>query len=148
MPTDIFVNLTTSDLPKAKEFYQGLGWELNPLFTDDNAACVVVDEHIYLMVLTREFFSTFTKKELPDPHTHSQLQTAISVDSREAVDTFLEKAIAAGGTETKDAQDYGFMYSRDFDDPDGNEFSILWMDPAAAEQGPEAFMAEQGGASA
>ena len=145
MATDIFVNLTTTDLPRAKEFYQGLGWTINPLFTDENAACVVIDEHIYLMVLTREFFGTFTKKTIPDPHTSSQLQTAFSVESREAVDAFLEKALAAGATEPKDAQDYGFMYSRDFEDPDGNEFSVLWMDPKAAEEGPDAFMAAQGG---
>lgn len=147
MATAIFVNLTTSDLPRAKEFYQGVGWSINPLFTDENAVCVVIDEQIYLMVLTREFFGTFTKKTIPDPHTSSQLQTALSVESREAVDAFLEKALAAGGTEPKDAQDYGFMYSRDFEDPDGNEFSILWMDPKAAEVGPEAFMADQGGAA-
>lgn len=145
MATEIFVNLTTTDLPRAKEFYQGLGWSINPLFTDDNAACVVIDEHIYLMVLTRDFFATFTKKTIPDPHTHSQLQTALSAESREAVDALIEKALAAGGTEPKDAQDYGFMYSRDFEDPDGNEFSVLWMDPKAAEEGPDAFMAAQGG---
>ena len=145
MATDIFVNLTTADLPRAKEFYQGLGWSINPHFTDENAACVVIDEHVYLMVLTREFFGTFTKKQIPDPHTHAQVQTALSADSREAVDAFLEKVIAAGGIEPKDAQDYGFMYSRDFEDPDGNEFSVLWMDPKAAEEGPEAYMAAQGG---
>lgn len=147
MPTEIFVNLTTSDLPRAKEFYQGLGWQLNPLFTDENAACVVIDERIYLMVLTREYFSTFTKKEIPDPRTHSQLQTALSAESRDAVDSLIEKALAAGGTEPKEAQDYGFMYARDFEDLDGNEFSVLWMDPKASEEGPEAFMAEQGGTS-
>jgi len=147
MPTNIFVNLTTSDLPRAKEFYQGLGWSINPLFTDENAACVVIDENIFLMVLTREYFSTFTQKQVVDPHTHAQLQTSLSVDSREEVDAFLERALAAGGTEPKDPQDYGFMYSRDFEDPDGNEFGILWMDPAAAENGPEAFMAEPGGAA-
>lgn len=148
MPTDIFVNLTTSDLPRSKQFFQGLGWELNPLFTDDNAACVVIDDHVYLMVLTREFFATFTQKQLADPHTHALVQTAISADSRAAVDDLVDKALAAGGIEPKEAQDYGFMYSRDFEDPDGNEFSVLWMDPTAAEKGPEAFMAEQGGAPA
>jgi len=144
MATEIFVNITTTNLPRAKEFYEGLGWSINPMFTDENAACVVIDERIYLMVLTREFFGTFTKKQIPDPHTHSQLQTALSRDSREEVDALLEKALAAGGTEPKEAQDYGFMYSRDFEDPDGNEFSVLWMDPAAAEVGPEEWAAAQG----
>lgn len=144
MPTEIFVNLTTTDLARAKKFYQGLGWTINPLFSDENAVCVVIDEHIYLMVLTREFFGTFTKKTVADPRTTSQLQTALSADSREAVDALIEKALAAGGTEPKDAQDYGFMYSRDFEDPDGNEFSVLWMDPKAAELGPEEWAATQG----
>ncbi|QEE61995.1 glyoxalase [Salinibacterium sp. dk2585] len=148
MPTEIFVNLTTSDLPRAKKFFTDLGWEINPLFTDDNAACVVIDERIYLMVLTREFFSTFTKKEIPDPRTHSQLQTALSTDSRESVDALIDRAIAAGAIEPKAAQDYGFMYSRDFEDPDGNEFSVFWMDPRASELGPEAWAAAQDGASA
>lgn len=149
MSTEIFVNLTTTDLPRAKEFYQGLGWTINPHFTDDNAACIVIDEHIYLMVLTREFFSTFTSKPIPDPHTYCHTQTSLSAESRDAVDTFLEKVLAAGGTEPREAQDYGFMYSRDFEDPDGNEFGILWMDPQASELGPEEFMAsqEQGGAA-
>ena len=152
MATEIFVNLTTSDLNRAKAFYQALGWKLNPLFTDDNAACVVIDEQIYLMVLTREFFGTFTKKSIPDPHTSSQVQTAVSPASRKDVDDLVEKAVAAGGNEPKAAQELGFMYSRDFEDPDGNEFSVLWMDPKAAELGPEAAMAveresEGGGAA-
>lgn len=71
-------------------------------------------------------------------------QTALSADSRDAVDAFLDKVLAAGGVESHEPQDYGFMYARDFEDPDGNEFSLVRMDPAAAEQGPDAFMAEQG----
>ena len=148
MTTNIFVNITTSDLERSKSFYTELGWRIEPNFTDENAACVRIDENIFLMVLTRQFFATFTKKELIDPHTHAQVQTALSTGSREEVDALLEKVLAAGGVEPKDAQDYGFMYSRDFEDPDGNEFGVLWMDPIAVEQGPEAFMAQQGGASA
>lgn len=144
MATEIFVNLTTTDLARAKEFYQGLGWSINPLFSDENAICVVIDEHVYLMVLTREFFATFTQKQIPDPHTNAMVRPALSADSREAVDAMLEKALAAGGTELKDAQDYGFMYSRDFEDPDGNEFIVLWMDPKAVEVGPEKWAATQG----
>ncbi|WP_166878599.1 VOC family protein [Salinibacterium sp. ZJ450] len=144
MATDIFVNLPTSDLDRSKAFFEGLGWKINPLFTDENAACVVIDEHVYLMVLTRDFFSTFTDKPIADPSTSLQVETAFSRDSREAVDAILEKAIAAGGTEHRQPQDYDFMYARDFEDPDGNLFSALWMDPVAAEKGPEAFMAQQG----
>lgn len=144
MVTSIFVNLPTSDLERAKTFYSGLGWSINPMFTDENAVCVVIDENLYLMVLTRDFFSTFTDKPIVDPSTSIQVETAFSRESREEVDAFLEKVIAAGGTEHRQAQDYGFMYARDFEDPDGNLFSALWMDPVAAEIGPEAFMAKQG----
>lgn len=143
MPTEMFVNLPTSDLDRAKAFYTGLGWEINAQFTDENAACVIIDERLYLMILTREYFATFTDKTIVDPATAAQVQVALSRDSREEVDALVEKAIAAGGREHGKAQDYGFMYSRDFEDPDGNIFGALWMNPVAAEIGPEAFMAQQ-----
>ena len=143
MATSIFISIPTSDLERAKTFYAGLGWHINALFTDENAACVVIDENLYLMVLTREFFATFTTKSIVDPHTAAQVQIAVSQDSRAAVDAILEKALGVGGTEHGEVQDYPFMYSRDFEDPDGNVLSALWMDPVAAEQGPDAFMAQQ-----
>jgi len=140
--TSIFVTLPTSDLERAKKFYSGLGWKINPLFTDENAASIVIDENLFLMILTREYLGTFTDKPIVDPGTALQTQTAFSRESREEVDAILEKAVAAGGT-AHEAQDYGFMYARDFEDPDGNLFSALWMDPVAAEIGPDAFMAKQ-----
>ena len=143
MPTQVFVNLPTSNVERSKEFFTGLGWRIEPNFTDANAACVVIDENIYLMMLTYDFFATFTDKPIMDPAKQLQVQTALSCDSRAEVDAMLEKALASGGAEPRPAQDMGFMYSRDFEDPDGNWFSILWMDPKAAEQGPEAFMAGQ-----
>lgn len=143
MVTSIFVNLPTSDLDRSKGFFEALGWSINPLFTDENAACIVIEENLFLMVLTRDFFATFTDKPIADPSTSMMTQTAFSRDSREDVDAILEKALAAGATEPRAAQDYGFMYARDFQDPDGNEFSALWMDPVAAEQGPAAYVAEQ-----
>ncbi|WP_285638185.1 VOC family protein [Microbacterium arabinogalactanolyticum] len=145
--TKIFVNLPTSDLERAKAFYTALGCEINPQFTDENAACVVWSEDIYFMVLTREFFATFTDKPIADPHQSLQVSSSFTCDSREEVDAIMEKALAAGGTEPKPAQDYGFMYSRDIDDPDGNSLGFLYMVPEAAEKGPEAYMAEQGAAS-
>ncbi|WP_454778237.1 VOC family protein [Georgenia muralis] len=144
MATELFVNLPTTDLERAKAFYTGLGWRINENFTDENAACVVIDEHLYLMVLTRDFFATFTDKPIADPRTSLQVETAFSRDSREDVDAILDRALAAGGAEPRPPQDYGFMYARDFEDPDGNLFSALWMHPMAAEQGPEALMAQQG----
>ncbi|AIY01876.1 hypothetical protein ART_2277 [Arthrobacter sp. PAMC 25486] len=143
MATQVFVNLPTADLDRSKAFFEGIGWAIQPNFTDENAACILVDENIYLMVLTPTFYATFTDKTIIDPSTHLQVQTAFSRDSREDVDAMLEKVLAAGGAEPRPAQDMGFMYARDFEDPDGNWFSAMWMDPKAAEQGPEAFMAEQ-----
>ena len=143
MVTRLFLSIPTSDLDRSKVFFEAIGWRVNPLFTDENAACIVIDENLFLMVLTREFMATFTDKPIVDPKTAAQIQVAFSRDSREDVDTVLDQALAAGGTEQGPAQDYGFMYSRDFEDPDGNVFSALWMDPVAAEIGPNAYAAQQ-----
>ena len=142
--TDIFVNLPTTDLERSKAFYTGLGWDINPVFTDENAACVVIDKNIFFMVLTREYLGTFTDKTIIDTTTHAQASIAFSRDNREEVDLIMEKGIAAGGKEPRPAQDYGFMYSRDIEDPDGNILGFLYMDPVASEKGPEAYMAGQG----
>jgi predicted lactoylglutathione lyase len=142
--SSIFVNLPTNDLDRAKAFYTSLGFGINPLFTDENAACIVIDENIYFMVLTKEYFATFTDKAVADTKTSAQALIAISRDSREDVDKTLEAGLAAGGSEPRPVQDYGFMYNRDLEDPDGNILEFLYMDPKAAEQGPEAYMAEQG----
>jgi predicted lactoylglutathione lyase len=143
MPTKIFVSYPTANLDRSKAFYTALGATINPLFTDENAACLVWDENIYTMVLTREFFATFTDKQVIDPATSAQMQIAFSRDSREEVDAVVEAGLAAGGSEPRPAQDYGFMYSRDLEDPDGNVVAFLWMAPQAVEQGPEAYMAAQ-----
>ena len=144
MTTSIFVNLPTTDIERSKNFYTALGFSINPMFTDENAACVVLDDNIYFMVLTREYLGTFTDKQIIDPKTQAQVSIALSRDSRDDVDEVLAKGLAAGGSEPREAQDYGFMYSRDLDDPDGNNLSFLFMEPAAAEMGPEAYLAEQG----
>ena len=147
MTTSIFVNLPTTDLERSKAFYTALGFSINPLFTDDNAACVVLGDNVYFMVLTREYFGTFTDKQIVDPKTHAQASIALSRDSRDDVDDVLAKGLAAGGSEPREVQDLGFMYSRDLDDPDGNTLSFLYMEPAAAEMGPDAYLAEQGAAA-
>ena len=140
--TSIFVNLPTTDLDRSKAFYEALGFTINPAFTDENAACVVFGDNIYFMVLTREYLGTFTDKQIIDPKTHAQTSIAFTRDSRDEVDEVLAKGLAAGGTEPREAQDLGFMYSRDLEDPDGNILGFLYMDPQAAEQGPDAYMAE------
>ena len=142
--TAMFVNLPVTDLERAKAFYTALGFTINPLFTDHNAACVVVEDgHNYFMILVREFFQTFTDLPIGDPSVSPTVATAIFLDSRDAVDTAVADGLAAGGTEPRPAADYGFMYQRQLTDPDGNVLEFGWMDPVAAEQGPEAFMAQQ-----
>jgi len=143
MGMNFFVNLPTADLDRAKAFYEALGWSINPLFTDENAACVVLDDDKYLMVLRRDFYQGFldgTGKSVGDPAVTSLALLSFDLPSREAVDEFVAKAEAAGAKIGK-TNDLGFMYQRQFDDPDGNHFEPFWMDPMAAEQGPEAAAA-------
>ena len=144
MTLSIFVNFTADDLDRSKAFYEALGYTINPVFTDDNSACVVLTDTIYFMVQTREFYATFTDKQIIDPRAQVGASIALSQESREEVDAIVAKGLEAGGTEPRPAQDYGFMYSRDLEDPDGNNLSYFYMAPAAVEKGPEAFMAEQG----
>ncbi len=143
MPTNIFVSYATGNLDRSKAFYTALGATINPLFTDENAACLMWDENIYLMVLKREFFASFTDKQVADPATTAQVQIAFTRDSREDVDAVAAAGLAAGGSEPRPAQDLGFMYTRDLEDPDGNVVAFLYMVPEAAEKGPEAYLAEQ-----
>ena len=143
MPTNIFVSYPTADLDRSKSFYTALGATINPLFTDENAACFVWDENIYTMVLKREFFATFTDKQVADPATTAQMQVAFTRDTREEVDAAAAAGLAAGGSEPRPAQDLGFMYSRDLEDPDGNVVAFIYIVPEAAEQCPEAYLAQQ-----
>ena len=142
--TAMFVNLPVTDLERAKTFYTAVGFSINPQFTDHNAACVVVEDgHSYFMILTRDYFQTFTDLPIGDPAVNPSVSTAIFLDSRDEVDVAVADGIAAGGSEARPASDYGFMYQRQLTDPDGNVLEFGWMDPVAAEQGPEAFAAQQ-----
>ncbi len=142
--TSMFVNLPVTDLDRAKAFYTAIGFTINPLFTDHNAACVVVEEdHSYFMILVRDFFQTFTDRPIGDPAAAVSVSTAIFLDDREAVDTAVSAGLAAGGSEDHPATDLGFMYQRQLTDPDGNVLEFGYMHPAAAEQGPQAFVNQQ-----
>lgn len=140
----IFVNLPTTDLERAKAFYVGLGCSINPLFTDENAACIVWDDQTFFMILTHEHFAQFTDKAIVDPHTSAQVLVAVSRDSREHVDSTVAGGLAAGGREIREPQDYGFMYARAMEDPDGNIVEFTYMEPQAAADGPEAYVDEHG----
>jgi predicted lactoylglutathione lyase len=142
--SQMFVNLPVADLERSKAFYTSIGFTLNPAFTDHNAACVIVDDgHNYFMILTREYFQTFTELPIGDPAVNPSVSTAIFLDTREAVDDTVTKGLAAGGVEPHPATDYGFMYQRQLNDPDGNILEFGFMDPVAAEQGPEAYANQQ-----
>ena len=130
----IFVNLPVADLPAAKAFYEAIGFTNNPMFTDDTAACMVLTDVIHVMLLTHDKFAQFTPKRIADAKETSEVLICISADSREAVDEITDKALAAGGREPREKQDYGFMYGRSFEDPDGHIWEPMWMDMEAATQ--------------
>ena len=133
----LFVNMPVADLERSKAFFAKLGFSYNPLLTDQSAACMLVGEHAFVMLLSREKFAEFAKLPIADPTTHALALYCFSVSSREEVDTVTAAALAAGGREADDAEDHGFMYSRSFYDLDGHGWQVMWMDPAAAEQDPE-----------
>lgn len=126
--TNIFVNLPVKDLEKSKEFFIKLGYTFNKQFTDETAGALVIYDNIFAMLLTHEKFKQFTKKEITNSNTHTEVILALSVESKEEVDTMLEKVIHAGGKEYRDPDNYGFMYSRSFEDLDGHIWEVLWMD--------------------
>lgn len=131
----IFVNLPVADLKKSIAFYEAVGGRKNEQFSDDTAACMVFSETIHAMLLTHDKFSQFTDRKIPNAKETCQVLIAVSADSREEVDAVVSKAgTAGGGTDPNPKQDYGFMYGRSFEDPDGHIWEVVWMDMAAVEQ--------------
>ena len=131
MPTKIFVNLPVKDLTKSKEFFTAIGFTINPQFTDETGACVVISEDIHAMILTHAKFKEFTPKEIVNAHTSTEVLTCLSFDSREKVHEIVDKALKAGATETKAMQDLGFMINRTFNDLDGHIWEIIYLDMTA-----------------
>lgn len=142
MGTGIYVNLAVGDLERSVSFYTAVGARLNPQFTDENAAAVEWTDDIGFMLLTRRHFSTFTDKPLADASATIQAILALTRESRAAVDETIAAGIAAGGQETREVSDLGFMYLRSIDDPDGHALEFFFMEPAAVEEGPGAFLAQ------
>jgi uncharacterized protein len=130
MATNIFINLPVKSLATSVTFFEALGYTFNKQFTDENATCLVISENIYAMLLVEPFFQTFTDKEIVDATRQTEVLIALSADSREDVDTLVDKALAAGATYRNGPQDHGFMYSRSFQDPDGHNWEILFMEPS------------------
>jgi len=133
MNRKIFVNLPVRDLEKSKEFFAKLGFGFNPRFTNEDAACMVVSDDIFVMLLTETYFKTFTKKDIADAHSTTEVLVCLSEASRAAVDAHLAKALEAGASEAREPQDLGFMYGRSFSDLDGHIWEIVWVDEAAAQ---------------
>lgn len=132
MPRMLFVNLPVTDLPRAKTFYEALGFTNEPRFTDDTAACMVWSEAIFVMILTHEKWKTFTDRPIPDAGS-SEVMLCLSCDSRDEVDALNRTAGANGGTaDVNPTQDHGFMASHAFADPDGHVWEVMWMDPQVA----------------
>lgn len=128
MVTNIFVNLPVKDLQKTMSFFTKLGFTFNKQFTDEKAASLEIGKNIYAMLLTESFFKSFIKKEIADSSKTTEVINAISVESKEQVDEMVEKAFAAGAVKYKETDDYGWMYSRSFEDLDGHLWEVLYMD--------------------
>lgn len=129
-PRSLFVNIAVSDLKRSKEFFAKLGFTYNPQFTNDDAACMIVSETSYFMLVTKPMFQGFTTKKPSDPAAQTEAMYALSCGSRAEVEELSKTALANGGSVAMPAQDHGFMYSHSFYDPDGHHFEVFWMDPA------------------
>jgi uncharacterized protein len=124
------VNLAVKNLDKTKEFFSNLGYTFNQQFSDEKAACMVISETIYAMLISEAYFKTFIpNKEISDTSKSKEVLLALSADSRQQVDELADKAIAAGGKNFRDPDDHGFMYSRSFEDLDGHVWEVFWMNP-------------------
>jgi len=138
----LFLNLPVVDLPASRGFFEGLDFRFDERFCDEQAACMVVSDQAFVMLLQRNRFADFVTRPVADARQSTALTVAISAEDRGAVDAFADSALAAGATPAKDPQDYGFMYQRSFHDLDGHLWEVLWMDPVAAEKGPAEFAAD------
>ena len=130
----MFVNLPVRDLDKSKAFFSRLGFSFDPRFTDENAACMVVSDEAFVMLLTEPFFRTFTTRRLCNTARDTEGLFALSCRSRGEVDQIVTSAVRAGGAHAMDRLDHGFMYAWSFYDLDGHHWEAIWMDPAAIQQ--------------
>lgn len=132
-PRKLFVNIPVADLQRSIGFFEALGFTFNPQFTDATAAAMLVGEDAYFMLLTPEKFTSFSKLPLVDPRKAAGALFSVAVESREAVDAMVDRAVALGGTAAHEPEDHGFMYERAFHDLDGHGWGVFWMDPAAVQ---------------
>ena len=143
-PGKIFVNLAVEDLDASVDFFTNLGFTFDPRFTDETATCMVVSDEAFVMLLVKERFKEFTKRELADPGSQTEAIVAVSAASREEVDQLADKALELGASPANDPYELeDFMYSRSFHDRDGHLWEVVWMDPRALEEQPEASATAQ-----
>ncbi|WP_422358358.1 VOC family protein [Qipengyuania flava] len=137
MDKTIFVNLPVADLASSTAFYEGIGFVKNDKFSNELASGMTWTDTIHVMLLTHEFWKTFTDKQIPDASKVAQVLLCLGLESRAAVDAMVERAAAipGGRADPTPTQDMGFMYGRSFEDPDGHIWEISWMDPEAMENG-------------
>ncbi|UXY16912.1 VOC family protein [Chitiniphilus purpureus] len=135
MHKQIFVNLPVKNLERSKAFFASLGFTFNPQFTNESAACMLVGENIYAMLLVETFFQSFTKKPVANAHESTEVLVGLSCESRAEVDELVAKAFEAGGNVPREPQDHGFMYGHGFEDLDGHVWELIYMEPGAVEQG-------------
>lgn len=128
MAKQIFINLPVKDLKRSMAFFSKLGFSYNLQFTDDKAACMIIGENIYAMLLVEKFFKTFTNKEICDAKKNTEVLIAIDVESRKSVDDMIQKAIEAGGSTYRKPQDHSWMYAHSFADLDGHQWEVLYID--------------------
>jgi uncharacterized protein len=128
MVKNIFINLPVKDLARTEKFFTQLGFTFNPQFSDDQAKCLVIGDNIFAMLLQEEFFKTFTKKEICDAHTYTEVLIAIDAASKEEVIELVNKAKQAGGTIYAEPTDHEWMYQHSFADPDGHQWEVVYMD--------------------
>jgi predicted lactoylglutathione lyase len=133
MASKVFINIPVKDLERSKAFFAKLGYTFNEKFTDSSAACMVISEHIYSMLLSEARFKDFTPKTIVDATKSTEVLVALAVESKAKVDELADTALKAGATKTREPQDHGFMYERSFNDLDGHIWEIFWMDPAAVQ---------------
>ena len=129
MTQQIFVNLPVRDLERSKAFFTSLGFTFNPQFTNEQAACMVVSDDIFVMLLVENFFKTFTQKAVADATKSTEVLVCLSCESRAKVDELVAKAVVAGGTSPRAPQDQGFMYGHGFEDLDGHIWELMYMEP-------------------
>ncbi|CAM3248238.1 VOC family protein [Prescottella defluvii] len=130
----IFVNLPVANIAATRKFFGDLGFEFNEQFSDENTACMAINESAWIMLLQENRFRDFIADDICDTTKSREVLTCISADSRAGVDALVDAAIAAGGTKWMDPQDHGFMYGRSFRDLDNHVWEVMWMDPTAAGQ--------------